>query len=391
MLKLLVDFGASRIKSVVYDTILAKIIDSAEIASPSQVNHSTGPAFTVPTALYKDAFANTAGVLIAKHEQIEAIYICCEMHGFTMDGDYISWKDSRANLQLVNKLDFHVETGMMARPGLAYCTLKTLMPVNKHIGTIVDSVLDEVIGNDITLTASQGFVSKHTKQISKKTLDEFNSLIIVPLARGHIGSYRGLPVYGGLGDLQAALLGAGLGHEASMVVNLGTGSQVATITDDLSQGDLRPYDGDKWIRVLSHIPAGRALNTVAEIIEPNRFWSLWKDLSADAVVSAEYEQVDLNLFASAWQYTNNSGFIKLKENQTIKELVTSIAATWTRQYTQAIRMLSQGRQHKIAVTGGLAHKSPWLMDSLTALSTEHEFFQPKLTTGEETLDGLLKI
>lgn len=391
MINLLVDFGATRIKTAVYDTDAKQIIDTAEVASPSQVNHNTAPAFTVPLVLYRQAFADTAGKLIKKYPSINGIYICCEMHGFTVDDVYVSWKDSRADLSLIDKLKFYNETGMLARPGLAYATIKTLALTNKRIGTIVDSLLDTVNGNDITLTASQGFVSKNTKTISKLLLDEFSGCSLVPIVSGQLGTYQSYPVYAGLGDLQSALLGAGLGETADMVVNLGTGSQVAMITDDLTQGDLRPYVDDKWIRVISHIPAGRALNTIAEIVEPNRFWSIWQSLTDEQVLSADHEQVDLNLFASAWKFTNTSGFIRLSENQTVYQFVASVAASWVKQYVQAIRMLGDNTAKNIAVTGGLAHKSPFVLSCLRSLSSQHNFFQPSLITGEETLDGLVKL
>ena len=389
---LLVDFGATNIKSVVYDTDSAAVIDFESVASPSQTNHDTAPAFTVPVNLYRQALDITAGKLLAMHNDVDSIYICSEMHGFTMDNQYISWKDSRADLKKIDKLAFYNETGLITRPGIAYATLKTLEPKNKRIGTLVDAVLDSSIGNDITLTASQGFVNKYTQLLSTKIINEFEGLSVVPLAQGCIGTYRNKMVYGGLGDLQAAILGAGLGITADMVINLGTGSQVAVLTDSLDQGDLRPYVNGTWVRVLSHIPSGRALNVVAELVEPSRFWSIWQNLNAEEILTSDHQQVDLNLFASAWQYTNCSGFIRLQESQTVQHFVAAVAAAWVRQYVIAMHRLDcKTNQTRVAVSGGLAHKSPFLIDCLTTLSPGRTYFQPKLATGEETLDGLIKI
>lgn len=388
---LLVDFGATNIKAVVYDSLNQTVVDSETIDSPSQYNHSTAPAFTVPTRLYRQALDNTAGKLITKHN-ITTMYICSEMHGFTMEEDYVSWKDSRANLSFVDKLDFYNETGMVTRPGLAYATLKTIGAKNTQIGTLVDAVLDTSTGNDITLTASQGFVNKYSRQLSTKLTAEFEGLKIVKLAQGCLGTYKNCSVYGGVGDLQASLLGSGLGTQADMVINLGTGSQVAVLTDEIDNGDLRPFVNNTWIQVLSHIPAGRALNVIAEIVEPTRFWSIWGQLTAEQVLAADYEQVDLNLFASAWQYTNCSGFIQLKENQSVNEFVAAVAAAWVRQYRTAMHRLDcKTNKTQVAVSGGLAHKSPFIIDCLKVLNPNRNYFYPKLVTGQETLDGLLKI
>lgn len=389
MKHLLVDFGASRVKAVIYDSGLNQVIDTFEQVSPSQKNHNCQPAYTVPISLYRQCLECAATTLLHRHRDTQRMYICSEMHGFCMDDDYVSWKDSRADVTAMDQTLFYQRTGMLLRSGLAYATLKTLNPSGKHIGTLISAVLDQVIGNDITLTASQGFVDKHTQEISQAIMSEFDNVSMVPLAKNHIGYFQHLPVYGGLGDLQAALLGADLGHTADMVLNLGTGSQVAVITQDLTTGDLRPYVNNTWIRVISHIPAGRALNAVAEIFVPKRFWRLWQDLSAEQVLAADSQQVDLNLFASAWQYTNNSGFIRLKENQSADQQVAAVARSWVQQYIHAMSVM--GRQHRVRVSGGLAHKTPWLLTCLSALDNQRTFFISPSVTGEETLDGLARL
>ena len=75
-----------------------------------------------------------------------------------------------------------------------------------------------------------------------------------------------LEVYCGVGDQQASLLGAGL-KEDNVVVNIGTGGQVARLGDSnsLREGiSVRPYFGNKLIETITHLPAGRSLKAFVE-------------------------------------------------------------------------------------------------------------------------------
>jgi hypothetical protein len=45
----------------------------------------------------------------------------------------------------------------------------------------------------------------------------------------------------------------------------------------------------------------------------------------------------------------------------------------------------------VTVTGGVAHRSPWLIELFGQLDTDRQYTLCSTVTGEETLDGLLKI
>ena len=84
------------------------------------------------------------------------------------------------------------------------------------------------------------------------------------------GEYKGIKVSVGIGDNQAAFLGS-VGFEAecgTVLVNVGTGSQVAVLTDDVScnAGSLekRPYFDNRIIAVGSALCGGRAYAVLAD-------------------------------------------------------------------------------------------------------------------------------
>lgn len=106
---MLVDFGASRIKSVLIDVDTDFVIDSSSEASPSSLHRIVDDKFEVPAIQYWNVFESTVKNLILKHGAPDAIYVCSEMHGFvlTRNGEpltgYISWKDQRVKIQEVGQ------------------------------------------------------------------------------------------------------------------------------------------------------------------------------------------------------------------------------------------------------------------------------------------------
>src|SRR6185295_18972949 len=78
-----------------------------------------------------------------------------------------------------------------------------------------------------------------------------------------VGKWRGAPCFTAVGDQQCALAGALLA-ERELSVNIGTGSQVAILSDSAMAGphQTRPYFGGRFLRTITHIPAGRALSAL---------------------------------------------------------------------------------------------------------------------------------
>lgn len=386
------DFGASRIKAALYCLQTKAILRKAEAISPSTVNHSVYPAYQVPVHLYRQVFDSLV-IQVDVHQQADVILTCFEMHGFSLGEYYYSWKDARADLSWSYK--FYQETRMRLKPGMAFSTIKKLNIQNQKIGTLANTIIDNVEGNHISLVASQGLVQYATADLSDRILGYLNCETY-PLVDSYLGSSivdnRSYRIYGGLGDLQAASLGANLGSAADLVVNLGTGSQVAIMAQDV-EGDLRPLSRTQWIKVITHIPSGRALNVIAELVEPNRFWDIWSNLSFDEVKLASDRQVDLNCFESSWKYKSKSksGLIYLKESQTIKQFIASVAKSWLDQYSSAIEILDPTRQAKnVVISGGLAFRSLFAIDYFASIDKNREYNFVKTITGEETLDGLIK-
>jgi len=78
---------------------------------------------------------------------------------------------------------------------------------------------------------------------------------------------REIPCYAPVGDYQCALVGA-MVNTSELSLNISTGSQVSRITNHLEKGDYqsRPFFEKKFVNTLSHLPAGRALNILVDLL-----------------------------------------------------------------------------------------------------------------------------
>ncbi len=76
-----------------------------------------------------------------------------------------------------------------------------------------------------------------------------------------------VPCYTAVGDYQCALLGSLLGED-ELSINISTGSQASRIVPGLTLGDYqtRPFFDGKFTNTISHLPAGRSLNVLVDLL-----------------------------------------------------------------------------------------------------------------------------
>lgn len=388
-MKILVDFGATRIKAVVVQNDL--VVQRIEVESPSSKNWKCEKNhFQFPAQEFVKAWEKTVGELTAWNK-VKEIRVCTEMHGFIHNDIFYSWKDARVDVGSYDQQDaFLKRTGMKLRTGIPWLTLQAIdTSKNPKVTTITEYILKS---NKINRTIAHAMgLTDETGQWDHDLLIQLPEIVGI---NEPIGRYLGIPVIGGIGDFQSAMLGAGLGDRVDGVINLGTGSQVA-LTKAEGWGEIRPLAKGRIARVVTHIPSGRALNIVANFVDsikPDTFWEMWNNLTVDEVRRAPIEYVDMNFFTSAWYYQYNTGFIQLREDFCrVEQIVPAVARSWISQYKSALNYLDHNAKSKtIAVSGGLT-KSQWVIPYLEQLIPERSFHRVNTITGEETLDGLLKL
>ena len=440
---LLVDYGASRTKAALWDTSEKICLDAHDVPSPAPCDTQNGN-YALPPEAYWDNLKKTAEYLILKNAvTVERLYICSEMHGFLLADEhmspitgYISWKDQRAGNVLqgrsVSTLDllsdtlgerFFNMTGMRLKPGLPFVNVASMvfnseLPSGKlQLLTLPDWLL--VRGGalsaaiDATLAAGTGFYDLFDNCWSSELVSAvvpsttelcLPSVVSAGQPTGEISlAGQRIQVYGATGDFQTALMGAGFSEETPVVINIGTGSQVACMTaQESAYGmdgyvEMRRTCTGRLFKTITHIPAGRALSAIAKILDGFAeaaggrafFWSAWRDLSVSEVLSAPLI-ANLSIFESAWHYSKTSGYITIREEfAEPRVLLAGIANSWLYQYKDALDCLAPKDEHlNIVFSGGLTRKTPFLREAFEQISGRSvELSNPIL--GEESLDGLL--
>lgn len=433
---LLVDFGASRVKCVLWSQSRQSVIDETEVAAPKPTFGPRGEVEVAPEA-YWAALEATAGRLIANHPGVEAMWLCTEMHGVIVADKegvpltpYISWRDARAtasDASGISTLDrlgqqgalFFSQSGMKLRAGLPIVSVADLaahgvLPGALRLFTLADWLLwrggERQPAIHASLAAGTGFYDVNRREWSHSLFNlasladrEILTAAVVPIGtpigRIHLAEQE-VHVFGGVGDLQTAMFGAGFPAQASLAVNLGTGSQVLRAWHNIPTGiEQRPGADGRDFAAITHIPSGRALNVFAAFLDSCArqgdghpfFWQRFSKLSPEQVLDARLE-VNMNVFAAAWQY-ERGGFISLiqEDNFTPDELIAAIAKGWLSQYAVAMERLDPGYEDQtFLVSGGLSRRAEFIPPVLSALSSRRARSVDTIT-GEETLDGLLAL
>jgi len=163
---LLIDFGASNIKSILYNSSEDVLYNPQEYPSP----------FLKQTTIKKDEIKVILNDIISKYSQIDKIITCSILGGYYVNNIYYSWK----------------------------CSDRPNLPKNPKC--LIGGLFDSKIHQHHALSINH---SNYTKEIDL------------------IGSYQNIPMFSSLGDTECALKSIFI-NSTELVLNLGTGSQVVT-------------------------------------------------------------------------------------------------------------------------------------------------------------------
>ncbi|MBS4760019.1 MAG: hypothetical protein KHX03_04910 [Clostridium sp.] len=435
---LLLDFGASRVKTAVLSDDKLFDIRDYEPVKPCVFAQNR---FEVDLFGLKNQFLSILKDY-SKEYNIDIVLICSEMHGFALlnnnnepESNYISWKDERCleKIEGVSSLDllkqklknkFFEKTGMKERACYPVFNLFHMIREDafKHTskgcikGEIKVVSLPEWLacagGKSLniahcTMSAGLGFYNIRTKSFDEEIISAvtassnvsvtFNRSVENIAPAGFIEmNGKSISIYTGVGDHQCALYGAGL-KDNCLSLNLGTGSQAALIGSFDSSNEKRPYFDSKILTVITHIPSGRAFNYYKEMLEKtNPEIDFWKELSSVSLDDINKSDLNINLavFQSAWNYGRCGEILAFDSSKhSIKNYFASIMKSYINQYFKAIETLvssnSVNQRFSVILSGGVAKKLPVIKEYFTKFSD----FDVIVTNSEydETLEGLKKL
>ncbi len=432
---ILLDFGASRVKGVVWSCEERVVVASCERPSVVLSRGIDGSVEGDPES-YWAIFEEVVRSLRCASPSAVDIWICSEMHGFLLADSqtrepltrYVSWQDERANFlfsdyssEAINIFSDRLleQTGLKLRHGLPVVGLKAkLMTADATKPPLFLNLVEWLIvrGGSLTvrshptLAAGSGMLSLSEFSLDRKLLQlvqvDAEQFIVPPLQDegAPIGEIvvdsTQLRLWGGVGDLQAAIFGMGFPNVATVFINIGTGSQVGVARESPVTTEERRLLVDGGIaNVITHIPSGRALNLYAELIDGccaagggrPIFWSTFCSLSADEVLSSTLT-CELATFESAWRFSTGGAIHGIREGHVShRALIASVARSWLEQYAIAVSQLCVGSApDSFVLGGGLSRRATFIrqvLEHLTAMRCITKIFE----TGEETLDGLLAL
>ena len=289
-----IDVGSSFIKAAVLDLDAPSLGRTARVPFPPFLEGLPPAHREVEPGAVAAAVDVLLTRLLAHARSCDGLVLCGQMHGFVLvDGrgeavsNYISWRDGRIAPEEFARMEERLtggerdELGGEFRPGLAASLLHWLKQHNALPSGAVTpvSIADYVAGRlcgampmmEPTQAAAFGALRLasldwHRDLIGKLDLQALRWPEVRP-ACTPVGSWRGAPCFTAVGDQQCALAGALL-DEQELSVNVGTGSQVAVITRATAPGDwqTRPYFDGRFLRTITHIPGGRTLTALIQML-----------------------------------------------------------------------------------------------------------------------------
>ena len=369
--------------------------------------------------------------LIGAHgEPCAGLLLCGQMHGLflahedgTAASNFISWQDSRCREIPAGGGASHYEVaraklgpGLIAelgnefRLGLPVATLFAMaqtgqLTPNTAPLALADFVAMRLTGcapvTDATNAAAHGLLSVatrkwHTEALSALGLTGLRLPRIQtpfdPVGYCRLG-HQEFPVYTPIGDQQAALLGAGL-VLGEVSLNIATGSQVSAIVKTSEPGDwqLRPYPDGTWLRTVTHLPAGRALNPLIHLCselaaaQGTPVQDPWGQIARLAEL-ADPRDLTANLCFFPTPLGERGAITEIREDEiSVGHLFRAAFRSMAENYALAARQVAGAGWSRLVFSGGLVQKLPVLQgEILQRLGSAHRF----AAHSEDTLMGLL--
>ena len=442
-----IDLGSSSIKFGRLDRKTLRVDGMFSIPFPEPVTGLGSGEFEVePAEIVESVRSGLQKLDPAVQESLEGIVGSCQMGGLiAIDAQgkpltrYVSWRDQRAGLPgsgrglqeqwNTSELEPNASAIDVIRATLSTDDLRAIgnelrlgsmlvlaallvergeVPPTATPLTLGDYVLCQLAeANPATeQTCALGTLDLRSLDFAHTLFDRLgmgrlNWPTLVPVTQpiGHwrLDSGRTVPWYPFVGDHQASLLGVDLAP-GDLSINVSTGSQVAMLvsTPEAEGFQVRPFFQNRFLRTITHLPAGRALQAwvdllaelaVAEGLELKDPWQSVAELTEQA--DRRGLGVDLTLHDGPPHHHGSVTGITL-ENLRIGSLFAAAFEDMADRYHScAAKLTTLDQTRRLVLSGGLVRRFPRLRSAITQRFPELPVIMPEST--ESALDGLARL
>ena len=427
-----IDIGSSFIKGAILDPVAMRLVHSERVRFPKPVGglHASFREFRPPEIVV--ATRSLLGRLLQYAPDAAGVVMCSQLHGFVLTGDdgcaasnFISWQDQRALMAMpcgdgtyfdeVNRRITSDERRQLGNEPLPGVPLTLLFWLAYHARlpsqrTTVASLPNFVIANlcgdtpksDITHAGGHGAFNIETLDWHHAVIEKLGlhgvrwpEIVAHGTVVGEWHASTGkLPFFTPVGDFHCSQLGTLLAED-DLSVNISTGSAVIRLANGCETGDFqtRPWFDGRFLKTITHIPAGRALNALVRLLsqlgesQGARLRDPWDYILAEAErVQTSDLAVDPAFYFSSMG--RHGSITNLREdNMTVGHLFRSTFAAMADNYASCAERISPRRDwREIVFSGGVAMKTPVLRQLICdRLGGEHRL----APFAEDTLFGLL--
>lgn len=271
---------------------IAALSDSLELIESITVNHEAFIPGDFPESRVQnpqrilEIVKSSVDSIISKHGKPSAIGFTGQMHGIlyvNKNGQAVSplytWQDPSSNIPVNGKSSLEIlhANGLKCSSGYGIGTHFYLQRAGKipddavKFSTISDYIAMKICGKNSPILSAEMAAGLGAFNVRERRFD-FEALKSAGVDTGYLPEVStkcevigrtesGVPVASSMGDNQASFKGSVADSENTLLLNVGTGSQVSFMTRKFSDIDgdieLRPY-GDDYLLAGSALCGGRA-------------------------------------------------------------------------------------------------------------------------------------
>ena len=423
-----IDIGSSSIKGAVLDLEDFAVGEVVKGDFPAPISDLPVGYFEVEPSRIQTVVENVLVKLLELAPEVVSIHWTGQMGGVILVDEagnpltnYVSWRDQRLLEPYPSGDGSYYQTlerrltrtrmrqlGYDCKPGSALCLLFWLAEGGNLPEGAIPLALPDYIAMRLCdaqpvteYTSALGTLNVETRLWHREAFDELGigKLRWPQLSNPYrvVGKFAAngalIPCYPSVGDHQCALAGMRL-RRGELSINVSTGSQISLLVDDYQPGDyqVRPYFDHQYLKTLTHLPAGRSLNVLIDLLseipqaQGLRLQDPWPYIATVAAAAETDLDVDLAFFEGPMGNRGDICNITV-DNLSVGALFRAAFDNMASNYEAcATRLSPEKNWERLALSGGLVGNC----DILRQLIIERFDCPVRLSTAsEETMEGLL--